>query len=86
MVEGDVAADLLAEAMAHEQVVRRLDAGYDLELVRMLVRRKARERNVKIRTALLDEHVLVVVLVDAAVWNESAEVMRAKLAPTRAEV
>lgn len=76
-----VARLLLDEAVADEQVVRRIPDDRDADAVRAAVRTLARERGVRIRSARLGDAVAVVRL-DAAVWHEDQATMRRKLTPS----
>lgn len=74
------AAELLDAATADQQVVRRLEADAPVPELRAAVRRLARARGVRIRTAMLGD-ALAVVRADADVWHEPVATMRAKLTP-----
>lgn len=76
----ELAAVLLDEAVEQEQATRRIRSNDDAAAVRAIVRRLARQRGVRIRTARIDETVAVV-RTDAAIWTDDAATMRAKLAP-----
>ena len=80
MTPDRLAAVLLDEALQREQSARRVPSDGDAEAVRRTVRRLARERDVRIRTARMADTV-VVVLADAAIWSDDAATMRAKLTP-----
>lgn len=75
-----IALAMWEEARRQEQSARRVPSDADAELIRARIRRLARDAGVPIRTARMDGTV-VAVRVDAAVWRESAAVMRVKLAP-----
>jgi hypothetical protein len=75
-----LAARLLTDAETDEQVAYRLGAHDDADALRAGIRSLARSRGTRIRTAVMDG-VLVVVLADAAIWSEPAAVMRRKLTP-----
>ena len=71
---------MFAECVEAEQSARRIGSDVDAAAVRERLRGLGRERDVRIRTARVDDTVVVVRL-DAAVWDESSEVMRRKLTP-----
>jgi hypothetical protein len=75
-----VAAEMWAVARSEEQCARRIPDDADAAAVRAAVRALARTEGVRIRTARMDDAVVVVRL-DAAVWAEDAATMRRKLAP-----
>lgn len=74
------ADELWARARDAEQSVGRVASDEDAERVRTRVRRLAAAAGIAVRTARIDDTV-VIVRVDAAVWQESAASMRAKLTP-----
>jgi hypothetical protein len=76
----DLATRLFARAVREEQASHRLHTGEDAAAIRQHVRRLARDAGVRIRTGLVEDSV-VVIRADAALWDESAAVMRAKLQP-----
>jgi hypothetical protein len=73
-----VAAELIDRAVTHEHSVLRCDASTPVAALRGEVRRQARERQVRIRTGMVDD-VLTVIRADAALWGEPVSVMRGKL-------
>ena len=75
-----LAAVMLDEAVRREQSARTVRSEGDAEVVRATLRRLARERSVRIRTARMADTV-VVVLADAAIWTDDTATMRAKLTP-----
>ena len=80
MQDTALAAKLLDRARHDQQSAHRLQAGEDVDAVRREIRRIARSSGTKIRTAILDD-VLVVVLADAEIWSDPASIMREKLGP-----
>jgi hypothetical protein len=76
----DLAAELLRRAVDDEQVAHRIHPEDDVDGIRRRVRQLARERGIRIRTGMVDG-ALIVIRVDARVWNEPEAVMRAKLTP-----
>ncbi|CAN5339722.1 hypothetical protein BH11ACT3_BH11ACT3_20190 [soil metagenome] len=76
----DLASSLLQKAIEREQVAHRIRSDDDVEAIREAVRQGARARDVRIRTAVIDD-VLVVVLADAAIWDDTTATMREKLTP-----
>lgn len=74
------ADELWARARDAEQSVGRVASDEDAERVRARVRRLAAAAGIAVRTARHDDTVVVVRL-DAAVWQESSASMRAKLTP-----
>ncbi|NYJ76508.1 hypothetical protein [Allobranchiibius huperziae] len=82
----DLAEQLVHRALAKGQCAMRCDDSIDVEALRKAVRKLARERGVRIRTGMLDQ-ALVVIRADAALWDQSAAVMREKLiAPSEPNV
>ncbi|UIJ35603.1 hypothetical protein [Allobranchiibius sp. GilTou73] len=82
----DLAEQLLQRALAKGQSAMRCDDSTDVDALRKVVRKLALDRGVRIRTGMLDR-VLVVIRVDAALWDQSAAVMREKLiAPSEPNV
>lgn len=79
-----VAEQMFAECVDEEQSTRVVRSDAEAKHLRDALRRLARAARVKVRTAHLDDAVIVVRL-DAAVWNESTEVMRQKLMPATKE-
>jgi len=75
-----IAEQLMADCLANEQAVRVVTSSAAAAEVRREVRTRARQAGVRIRTARMQDRV-VVVLCSAALWGESAAVMRAKLTP-----
>lgn len=78
MAADDVARELFDAALRDEQAVRLVPSDRDAQAVRSGVRALARAADVRIRTARMD-HTVVVVLREAAVWQQDAATMRAKL-------
>lgn len=74
-----VAESMLAECESAGQSARRVPAGSADDLRREL-RARARHQQVRIRTARMDD-VVVVARLDASLWQDDAATMRAKLAP-----
>lgn len=70
---------MLAECASAGQSARRAPAEGAGDL-RVELRAKAREQQMRIRTAQMDD-VVVVARVDASLWDDSTATMRAKLAP-----
>ncbi|MFI8634073.1 hypothetical protein ACIGEP_15925 [Microbacterium sp. NPDC077663] len=75
-----LARTLLDIAIRDEQVAHRITADVDVPAVRGEIRRLARQEGVRIRTALMND-VLVVVRANAKVWTDTQEMMRHKLTP-----
>jgi hypothetical protein len=75
-----VAQDMFARVVEAEQCVRVVESDADAAALRAELRRLAKVEHLSIRTARLDDTVVAVRL-DAAVWRESPDVMRAKLTP-----
>lgn len=74
-------ADLMfAETVRDGQSARRVPDDADAERLRALVRDFGTEQAVRLRTARLDDSVLVARL-DAQVWRDDRATMRAKLTP-----
>jgi hypothetical protein len=74
-----LAEELWAVARAEEQVVRVVADDALADAVRALVRRRAAAEGVRVRTARMDDTV-VVVRRDARIWDQDAATMREKLA------
>lgn len=70
---------MLAECQSAGQSARRVPAAAADDL-RIELRAKARQQQMRIRTAQMDD-VVVVARVDASLWNDDTATMRAKLAP-----
>ncbi len=70
---------MLAECASAGQSARRVAAAVADDL-RVELRAKAREQQMRIRTAQMDD-VVVVARLDASLWNDDTATMRAKLAP-----
>ena len=70
---------MLAECESAGQSARRVPAGAADEL-RAELRARARQQQMRIRTAQMDD-VVVVARTDASLWNDDTATMRAKLAP-----
>jgi len=77
----NLARQLFELASANEQVAHRIRASDNVAETRSAIRVLAREKGIRIRTAVMGD-VLVVVRADAAVWSESTQTMRAKLTPS----
>lgn len=75
-----LAAQLWRTCQADGQAVRRVDPA-DQEAVRAAIRVTAREHDVHVRTAVLDDDVVVVARTDAAIWDDDTATMRRKLTP-----
>ena len=74
---------MLQTAVRDEQCVRRIESEDDATRVRLELRKLARRDGVHMRTARIGDTVVVVRL-DAAVWNEDTATMRRKLSPAEA--
>lgn len=81
MTTTELAHHLLDRAVAEEQVAYRVQTDDDIPSVRRIIRDLARSRSIRIRTSVIDGGVLVVVLADAAVWDDTTAVMKHKLTP-----
>lgn len=75
-----LAAAMLDAVVADGQHATRVPDDADAEAVRAALRALARRREVRIRTARLDDAVVAARL-DAALWEDDAATMRRKLAP-----
>lgn len=75
-----LAEQMFAETMRDGQSARRVAGDSDAEQLRARLRRLGRDRAVRVRTARLDQTV-VVARVDAELWGDDRATMRAKLAP-----
>ena len=73
-----LAAQMLMQCITDGQSARRVSTDADAETLRRALRQAARAQHVRIRTARIDEAV-VVVRTDAALWNDNTATMRAKL-------
>lgn len=71
---------MLAQAAAEGQSVRAVVSDADAEALREGLRGLTRAEQIGIRTARMDTAV-VVVRVDADLWNQDAATMRSKLTP-----
>ncbi|WP_375424460.1 hypothetical protein [uncultured Friedmanniella sp.] len=80
MDASELAAELLAGCVADGQAVRRVPVDAEADLVRAELRRLARRGDVRVRTARLDDTV-VVARTDAALWTDDTVTMRRKLTP-----
>ncbi len=74
-----IAETMLAECDSAGQSARRVPAAAADDL-RVELRAKARQQQLRIRTAQMDDVVVVARLV-ASLWNDDTATMRAKLAP-----
>lgn len=74
-----VAEGMLADCESAGQSARRVPAATANDL-RVALRDTARQRQMRIRTAQMED-VVVVARVDARLWNDDAATMRAKLVP-----
>jgi hypothetical protein len=74
------AAQMLEQCIADGQSARRVSTSGDADVLRHALRQAARDQHVRIRTAYIDDAV-VVVRTDADLWNDDAATMRAKLTP-----
>lgn len=77
-----VADGMWAVAREHEQCARRVPSDEAAARIRARLRQLAARDRIRIRTARVDDTVVVVRL-DAKVWHESAASMRSKLTPER---
>ena len=77
-----LALEMFAQAMQLGQSARAVEPEDQATALREALRRLGRSNGIRLRTARMGD-VVVVARLDAAIWNESAEVMRAKLAPPR---
>lgn len=75
-----LATQIWLTAREHEQCAQQLPDDILAREVRQRVRRLAREDGIKIRTARMGDSVVVVRL-DAQVWNQDVATMRRKLTP-----
>lgn len=73
---------MMTECISAGQSARSLDVVGDVEELRAALRALGRDRHVHIRTALLDD-VVVVARTDAQLWDDDTTVMRRKLTPPR---
>ena len=71
---------MLDECATREQCARRVPDDLEASDLRAALRRHARDRGVRIRTARISDTVVAVRL-DAAIWHDDTATMRAKLAP-----
>lgn len=76
----DLAAEMMAEAVADGQSARKVVTDADAAALRQALRVSARAGQIRIRTARMDTAVVLVRL-DADLWNQDAATMRAKLTP-----
>lgn len=76
----DLAAKMMAECAGDGQSARTVVADADAAALRQALRESARAGQIRIRTARMDTAV-VVVRVDADLWNQDSATMRAKLTP-----
>ncbi len=74
------AAELWLDARDHEQAARWVESDADAARIRARVRALARAEGIRVRTARYDGKVVVVRL-DAALWQQSTATMREKLTP-----
>ena len=82
MDTAELASQLYRSAVDDEQSAYRIHAGDDVDELRRLVRQLARTDRIRVRTAVMDD-VLVIVRTDATVWKENARAMRDKLTPPK---
>lgn len=75
-----LAERMLESCARDQQCARRVPDDAEADALRVRLRVLARDRGIRIRTARLDDAV-VVVLADADVWHEDGATMRRKLAP-----
>jgi hypothetical protein len=78
----ELATDMWAVARSEEQCARVIPDEQLAAAVRSHVRSFAQQDGVKIRTARLDDTVVVVRL-DAKIWTDDTATMRRKLTPAR---
>lgn len=78
----DLAERMFESCARDQQCARRVPDDVEAEALRARLRVLAREQGLRIRTARIEDAV-VVVLADADVWHEDAATMRRKLAPPR---
>ncbi len=71
---------MMAEAVADGQSARKVVTDADAAALRQALRVSARAGQIRIRTARMDTAVVLVRL-DADLWNQDAATMRAKLTP-----
>ena len=76
-----VAEAMLAECTSAGQSARRVPAAA-VDDLRARLRAEARQHRLRIRTAQMDD-VVVVARLDASLWRDDAATMRAKLTPPR---
>lgn len=76
----DLAQEMFDECLRDEQSARHIPDDERAAAVREQLRRLGRERHTRIRTARLNETV-VLVRVDAQIWKDDAATMRRKLTP-----
>ncbi|RKS77956.1 hypothetical protein CLV35_1661 [Motilibacter peucedani] len=76
----ELAQEMFAQCVAEEQSARWVSTDDEASRLRAELRRLARAAGVRVRTARAGDSVVVVRL-DAAVWDEDATSMRRKLTP-----
>jgi hypothetical protein len=76
----DLAAQMLAQAAIDGQSARTVHCDAEAEALRQALRELSRAEHIGVRTARLDTAVVVVRL-DADLWNQDAATMRTKLTP-----
>lgn len=76
-----LAETMLAECERDGQSARSVDDDGDAQALRALLRLDTRDGPMRIRTARMDD-IVVVVRTDADLWNEDTATMRRKLRPS----
>ena len=76
----DLAAEMLEQCISTGQSARRVADDIEAQALRMALRHAARLQQLRIRTARIDDTV-VVVRVDADLWSDDTTTMRVKLTP-----
>lgn len=76
----DVAVTMWLECLTIGQAARRVDPAASPAL-RDALRRAAREAGLRVRTAVLDDDVVVVARTDATPWDDDTVTMRRELTP-----
>ena len=79
-MEQALAGEMFAQAMEDGQSARRVESDARAATVRENLRRLGRSAGVRLRTARMDD-LVVVARLDAALWNDDARTMRSKLTP-----
>lgn len=76
----EVARTMFEQACDEGQSARRVPDGAQADAVREELRRLGRDAGVRLRTARLDD-LVVVARLDAAIWTDDTATMRSKLTP-----